>query len=253
MTGVADPAAGELRVADLAAATGVTVRNIRAYQDRGLLPPPRKEGRIVWYSQVHVERLEIITSLLERGFSTANIAELLEGWRGGGSIADVVGLGRRITGSFVDEVADEGSPLEIAERFGLHADEAPMLASIVEAGLIEFHGERWRVPSPRLLRAGVQLKEAGVPIEELLDELARVRASVREIADDMVALIKRNVWAPHFQGQLPSLPTLVEVAEIVDRIRPLAQTVVTVELARALQASTDAAVQQTLAELAEPP
>jgi len=243
---------GEMRVADLSAATGVSVRNIRAYQDRGLLPAPRREGRIVWYNAAHVERLAVITSLLERGFSSANIAELLAGWSEGSTVADVVGLGQRFTGSFSDEVPDVGPAATIVERYELDVTDGASLGPIVDAGLIEVDGVEWRVPSPRLLRAGVELRAAGVPLEELLEELARVRQSMQVIATDMVALVHRNVWAPHIGDHLPSLPTIVEVAEIVDRIRPLATTVVTVELARALQASADAVVAASITRLVHP-
>lgn len=242
--------AGELRVGELAVATGVSVRNIRAYQDRGLLPPPRRTGRIVWYNAHHVERLGVITSLLERGFSIANIAELLTGWREGGSIADLVGLKQRISGTFSDEMADEDEPAAIIDRYRLDVDDAAAFDQIVEYGLIEVDGDRWRVPSPRLLRAGVELRRVGVPLDVLLTQLRFVRAQVVPVAEAMVALIYRHVWGPHLATGIPPLSEVVEVADVVDHIRPLATTVVTVELATALQAAADRQVRSTIDELA---
>ncbi|MEV6137815.1 MerR family transcriptional regulator [Nocardia sp. NPDC051990] len=57
---------------DLARAAGNTTRNVRAYQERGLLPPPvGKDGRASVYDDSHLERLRLIDALLQRGFTTA--------------------------------------------------------------------------------------------------------------------------------------------------------------------------------------
>ncbi|MFD6811575.1 MerR family DNA-binding transcriptional regulator, partial [Streptomyces anthocyanicus] len=39
----------EYRMTELAEAAGITVRTLRFYRERGLIPPPRREGRIAWY------------------------------------------------------------------------------------------------------------------------------------------------------------------------------------------------------------
>src|SRR4051794_23494535 len=69
----------EYRIEELANVTGTTVRTLQSYRNRGLLPPPRREGRIALYSDVHVERLELIASLILRGYSLNAVAELLDG------------------------------------------------------------------------------------------------------------------------------------------------------------------------------
>ena len=43
-------AMGEYRIDELARLAGATVRNIRVYQDRGLLAPPRRDGRVGIYT-----------------------------------------------------------------------------------------------------------------------------------------------------------------------------------------------------------
>ncbi|MCK5752949.1 MAG: MerR family transcriptional regulator, partial [Mycobacterium sp.] len=67
----------EYRINELAEVSGVSVRNIRVYQDRGLLPPPKIKGRTGWYSTEHLVRLNLISRLLERGYTFATISELL--------------------------------------------------------------------------------------------------------------------------------------------------------------------------------
>jgi len=52
---------------ELARQAGITVRTLRFYRERKLLPPPRREGRIAWYDDHHLARLRTIAALLERG------------------------------------------------------------------------------------------------------------------------------------------------------------------------------------------
>ena len=65
----------EYTIDELAREAGATVRNIRAYQERGILPPPRRQGRVGLYGASHLARLKIIGSMLARGYTIANVAE----------------------------------------------------------------------------------------------------------------------------------------------------------------------------------
>ncbi|HJC61814.1 MAG TPA: MerR family transcriptional regulator [Candidatus Dietzia intestinigallinarum] len=71
------------RIEDLADETGTTVRNIRVYQERGLLPPPERRGRTAYYGPEHKRRLLLILRLLDRGYTFATIEELLIAQRHG--------------------------------------------------------------------------------------------------------------------------------------------------------------------------
>ncbi|MFD9009884.1 MerR family transcriptional regulator, partial [Streptomyces sp. NPDC059552] len=88
---------------DVARAAGVKVRNLRYYQERGLLPPPRREGRIAWYSDDHLTRLRLISDLLGRGYTVNGIAELLHAWEEGGGLPQLLGLEREMTRDWVQE------------------------------------------------------------------------------------------------------------------------------------------------------
>jgi DNA-binding transcriptional MerR regulator len=69
--------ADSLTITQLAEAVGMTARNIRAYQSRGLVHSPRIEGRVARYGGAHVARLELITSLQREGFTLAAIKRLI--------------------------------------------------------------------------------------------------------------------------------------------------------------------------------
>jgi DNA-binding transcriptional MerR regulator len=82
----------EYRLEELANASGVSSRNIRAYRERGLLDPPRREGRSSIYDEHHLGQLKTISDLLRRGFSSAHIAEFFTSVRRGHELADLLGL-----------------------------------------------------------------------------------------------------------------------------------------------------------------
>jgi DNA-binding transcriptional MerR regulator len=67
----------ELTVDELAARVGVTVRNLRAYSARGLLPAPRMVGRTGYYGREHVARLLLVREMLAEGYSLAMIERTL--------------------------------------------------------------------------------------------------------------------------------------------------------------------------------
>jgi DNA-binding transcriptional MerR regulator len=82
----------EYRLEEIAKASGVNVRNIRAYRERGLLDPPRREGRSAFYGDHHLDQLTVISDLLRRGFHSAHIAEFFAIVRDGGDLADHLGV-----------------------------------------------------------------------------------------------------------------------------------------------------------------
>ncbi len=235
----ADPVDVRYRIDDFARLGGSTVRNVRAYQDRGLLPSPHREGRVALYDADHLQRLQLIGSLLDRGFTLANINELLDTWSDGGNLGDLIGLGRQIARPFTDEVADSGTPGEIAIRYGLPTDSHASIAAL-EHGLIKVDGDQFVVPSPRLLRAGLELQAAGVPFDELLVELKRIRSEAEAMAERFVRLALAHVFEPHLIDGVPDPDKLPALTEAFTRIRPLATTIVNVELARALEARSTA-------------
>src|SRR5436189_6125479 len=78
----------------LAQRTGMTVRNIRAHQSRGLLPPPEIDGRTGYYGTEHVARLELIAEMQADGFNLAAIKRLME--NSAGSESEVLGFKRAL-------------------------------------------------------------------------------------------------------------------------------------------------------------
>lgn len=58
--------------------TGLTARQIRYYETKGLLDPVRTEGNQRLYTQSQVDRLVTIKKLMDDGYSLKSIREVLE-------------------------------------------------------------------------------------------------------------------------------------------------------------------------------
>jgi len=86
-----------MTIEELSAQSGVTTRNIRAYQSKSLLPPPKTHQRVGFYNEGHLARLKLITSMQKQGFSLSGIAELLGAWEKGKSLDEVLGFERALT------------------------------------------------------------------------------------------------------------------------------------------------------------
>ena len=223
----------EYRIDELAREAGTTVRNVRAYQDRGLIAPPRREGRVGLYSEAHLSRLLLIGSLLERGYSLANIAELIDGLERGHDLGDLIGLGAAIVSPWTDEVPGYVTGEELLEMFG--ADQTPeTLQQAVDLGLLELEGDRFRVPSPRLLHAGAELYAAGVPLAAIMDIAKKLRRDADRIAARFVELAETYLFAP-YGDELPPSEDIPRITDLVQRLRPLTEMAVDAELARAME------------------
>ena len=230
---VASAAAAEYRVDDLAQAAQTTVRNVRAYQDQGLLPPPQRRGRVGIYSGEHLVRLQLIGQLLERGYSIASIRELFEAWAQGRDLAQVLGLEQAIQGP---EQPEQAARLEFAELqvlFGEQLDDR-VIERAQTLGLLEFVGDHLRIPSPKLFAAGVELYRAGIPLPALLDELAAIRGHVQQVSTGIVQMIAKQLVNPLLHSSLPHADDLERLSAQLLQLRPLVEQVVNAELARGL-------------------
>ncbi|MEV4253114.1 MerR family transcriptional regulator [Spirillospora sp. NPDC049652] len=242
------------RIDELARAAGTTVRNIRAYQDRGLLPPPRLEGRVGFYDDSHLARLRLIGKLLARGYSSVIIKDLLAAWETGRDVGDVLGLEKVLTDPWSDEIPGTVTLDELVATFGPDRDEEQVAADLERAvglGFVEPDGDVFRVPSPRLLHVGAELVAAGIPLEAVFDIAHQIRDDCDVIAGRFVDLVHEHVFRRLEDGPGPSGEELGEVAEVVRRMRPLVKMVVDPFIARAMETRVQAALGEQLETLSD--
>ncbi|XRQ09549.1 MerR family transcriptional regulator [Actinomadura welshii] len=239
----------EYRIDELARLAGSTVRNIRAYQDRGLLPPPRLEGRVGLYGDSHLARLRLIGKLLARGYTFAVIKDLLTAWETGKDVGEVLGLEKVLTDPWSDEIPGTTTYDELVKIFGAGLDDdaaARMRDRTVRLGLIEPDGDRFRVPSPRLLHVGAELVEAGIPLDAVLDIAEQIRDDCDVIAGRFVNLVGDHVFDRLDGHPAPDGAEVTEVAAMVRRMRPLVKMVVEPFIARAMEARVQEALGERL-------
>ena len=185
----------DYRVEELSRAALVSVDTIRFYQAKRLLPPPGRLGRVAVYGDDHLERLQEIRRLQERGFTLGVIGRILreELDRADEALVEAV-LGAS------DEPRSEGSPeefltlTELSERAGVPV---ALLEALEKEGVLvprRHEGEGRYTDADRVaLRSGLHLLEHGLPLGEVLD-LARLHGqSARALAERAVELFDRNV------------------------------------------------------------
>ncbi|QHC26498.1 MerR family transcriptional regulator [Streptomyces sp. GS7] len=243
------PPSAEYRIEDLAHLSGATVRTIRAYQDRGLLPRPERRGRANVYGDPHLARLRQISDLLDRGYTLASIKELLEAWDTGRGLGGVLGLVAEIDGPWTDEKAARITRAELDSAFGGTSHEKAV-AEAVDLGVLERvpgQDDTFLVPSPQELAVAAELHSAGVPLLAISGHLREVRGQVEHIASRFLDFTTEHVFQP-FLDHPPTEAEAAEAAALVRRLRPLAQQTIDAELARAMRTLAARYLRHHLAE-----
>jgi DNA-binding transcriptional MerR regulator len=224
----------EYRIDDLARAAGMTVRNVRAYQERGLLPPPRLQGRTGWYDEGHLARLRLIGGLLERGYTTAHITDFIATWEAGHDLGQTLGLEAALLAPASGEIPELLSQDDLVAMFGVF--DLAAIEAAIRMGVIEREDDdHFRVRSPRLLRAGAELVALGMPLLEVLDLGAQLRLRIQAVATLFVQLVAPTIIGDHAPGWVPDDAEMQRITELVSEMHPLARVVVDEELARALE------------------
>ncbi|MCZ0988195.1 MerR family transcriptional regulator [Streptomyces diastatochromogenes] len=233
------PAPKTYRIEDLAHHTHTTVRTIRAYQDKGLLPRPERQGRANLYSDAHLTRLHQITHLLARGYTLASIRELLDAWDTGRGLGGVLGLVTEVEGPWTDEEPTRITRTELNARFGGTPDE-DAVTEAVELGVLEplaDDPDTFLVPSPQELSVAAELHAAGVPLSAISGHLRELRGQMEHIAARFLEFTTEYVFARYLDDPTHRTDAhAAEAASLVRRLRPLAQQTVDAELARAMRA-----------------
>jgi len=207
----------------LAQRTGMTVRNIRAHQSRGLLQPPEIEGRTGYYGPEHVARVELIAEMQADGFNLAAIKRLLDTSEGS-SDREMLGFKRALMAPWEDEEPELITFDDLSARLKLDPENQnpKLLARAIKAGFLVDLGEgRFEVPSPALFHAAEELRAQGVETETAIDVLEEIERSSRSIARAFVKLFVEEVWRP-FQSSGQSENEWPAVRNAIERLRPLA-------------------------------
>lgn len=209
-------AENDLTIEELAAETGMTVRNIRSHRTHDLLPAPEVRDRVGYYGPTHVARLRMIQELQADGFNLKGIQRLLN--QSVGTAEQFLSF-RRAIDEFDGEQPRTFTVEELAERFGPDLDGTLERAARFGA-LVPVEDNRYEAPYPSLLDAAEGVVATGVPLDHALSVIDKVRKSCKSVSHEFVKLFLEDVWKPFEAEGFPE-ERWPEVRDALDRLRPL--------------------------------
>ena len=232
-----EAAAAELTVDQLAAQVGLTVRNVRAYAARGLLPPPRMRGRTGFYGPDHIGRLLLVREMLSEGFTLNQIEQSLAGAQVDAGAA-VLALRAALMAPWLPEppeIVDAGT---LTARSG-HPFAPDALAELQTMGVIEeLPDGRLRLLDPALIAAGLQVMRLGIAPAAVVSAQRMVADLVDQAAQVYVQMFRDTAWREFADAGLPQ-DEWPRMQQVMESIQPVA--------AQALLASFRAAMARHIA------
>ncbi len=248
------PAAGtspnRLTIEQLAAEAGMTVRNIRAHQARGLLAPPEVRMRVGYYGPEHVAQLRQIRDLQEEGFNLNGIKRLLEDTEG--TTERLLRFKRVLTAPRSEEALETISELELRRRFRVDpAEGRAVLARALKLGILVEAGQgRYEVPSPSLLEVGDEVVKYGVALDSALSVLEDIARHSDSVSRSFLEVFLREVWKPFAQADMPA-EQWPEIEAAVQRLRPIASEALMAIFQRQLSGQIEGAFSEITRRLSE--
>lgn len=225
------------RVEQLAAACDVSVDTIRFYQSRGLLPSPRREGRVAWYGREHADRIRKIRSLRSKGLTLAAIRRVLDGklGRAGQDLAAAVASARA-----------EGEPEEFLSRNELASRSgvpAPLLEAMEREGIrLGRHiddRDVYTTADVEMVRLGLRMLEAGLPLSEMLSLAREHHEHVLNIAERAVDLFETYVREPIRRSEEAEDERAAKLVEAFRELLPAVTSLVAHHFRRVLLATAE--------------
>ena len=213
--------ANQLTIEQLAAETGMSVRNIRSHQARGLLAPPEVRSRVGYYGPEHVAQLRLIRALQDEGFNLNGIKKLLE--HSQGNAERLLRVRQSLTGPVEEGPAETHTAVELGRRFALDADEGrELLARAVKLGvLIPVGGDNYEAPNPSLLALGDEAVRSGIPLRAALAAIEDVQRHSDAASRSFVRMFLREVWTPFAKADMPA-ERWPEIEDAVEHLRAAA-------------------------------
>jgi DNA-binding transcriptional MerR regulator len=213
-----DDRAELLTIDRLAERSGVSVRTIRFYAGRGLIPPPRLRGRTGLYGADHLARLELVGELSALGLTLAAIERYLERIPHEIGPADLA-LQRILLTPWVPENLEDVDRAELDRRAGRTLDDGDVEAleslgvlEVLDDGLFRMHGG---------LGQGLDMLDSGLPTELLRDYHDLIEKHTAALADDLMALFQRQVLQPYRDAGRPA-EERSRLVETLGRLKPIA-------------------------------
>ncbi|MGH3495939.1 MAG: MerR family transcriptional regulator [Nocardioidaceae bacterium] len=238
----------ELTVDELAARVGMTVRNVRAYAGRGLIPPPRLVGRTGYYGKEHAQRLRLVRELIGRGYTLSAVEKALSSSAptAAGHALDLLEV--------LESPLQDAEPPEVITREGLAAlagiDRDDVLVDqLVEMGLASrLDAERLTLLRPSVVRAGARAIALGLQPDTVLALLPVLSDRLSTLARAFVHEVRTQVWHPFIEAGMPE-EDWPRVLSVVQSLLPVASQATLAVFRNEMSAAVHDAMGQELVEL----
>lgn len=203
-----------LSLDELTERVGVSVRNVRFYTSRGLLPSPIRIGRSGYYSDDHVVRLELVQELQNHGFTLSAIERFMSKIPENAS-PETIALHRTLVAP-LSEPAELVTRPELETRAGrsLTDDDVRVLEQF---GAVTANDDGTYLVSGTLLTITLQLVQVGWPIEAAKLTAEVFRTHGRQVAEELTDIFRTHVW-PAMQASGAGHD---EQREILQRLKPM--------------------------------
>lgn len=197
MTSTASGTTELLTIDQLATRSGISVRTIRFYSGKSLLPPPSLRGRVGLYGPDHLARLELITELSALGFTLAAIEGYLVRVPASAD-REAMALQRALLVPWVPERLEELTREELDRRAGrpLGVED---LASLEALGVLENRPSEGKVLLHGTMPLATALAglETGFPVEALRRFHAVIDKHTAALAEELMQLFQDEVLQPY--------------------------------------------------------
>jgi DNA-binding transcriptional MerR regulator len=211
----------EMTIDQLAASVNMTVRNVRAYAGRGLIPAPRLVGRTGYYGPEHASRLQLVRDLLDRGYTLAAVEKVLQR-QSTATAAHALDLLNTLEEPLGRAEEPEEMTVATLARLAGVEHEPEFVDRLVEMGLVQrIDPANIRLLRPFVVRAGAKAMALGLDRATVLDLLPLLADHLHEIAQRFVDEFRAQLWKPFVDAGLPedrwpamleSIRTLLPVA-----------------------------------------
>ena len=210
----------ELTIDDLAREVGLSVRNLRSHQARGLLPPPEVRKRVGYYGDEHVARIRLIQELQAEGMKLDGIKRLLD--ESGATGAGLLRVKHAADAFAGNEPSEIVSAAELGEKFGVGEESLALIKRSVKLGLITPVGDDlFEIHSPSLMAAAEEVVARGISLPHAIDLLGDLQRYSRIVSEKFVKLFLDDVWRPFSEAGRPD-EQWSEIAEAMEGLRPIA-------------------------------
>jgi DNA-binding transcriptional MerR regulator len=244
------PEENQLTIEELAAQSGMSVRNIRSHQARGLLPPPEVRMRVGYYGPEHVLQLRLIRELQDQGFNLNGIKRLLEDTPE--TAERLLRVRQSVRAQRDDQPAETMTALELGRRFRLEAAEGRHLLEVaVKLGiLIPVGGDKYEAPNPSLLAVGDEAVRSGIPLRAALEVIEEIQRHSDAVSRSFVKLFIREVWKPFARADMPA-ERWPEIEDAIERLRPAASEALLTIFQERLSSEIEEAFEEVTRRLSE--